>query len=30
MQAAGLVGPVNGAKARDILIPHATPSSDEE
>jgi len=30
MQAAGLVGPVNGAKARDILIPHATSSSDEE
>jgi S-DNA-T family DNA segregation ATPase FtsK/SpoIIIE len=30
MQEAGLVGPVNGAKARDILIPHASPSSDEE
>ncbi|MEK7527467.1 MAG: DNA translocase FtsK [Patescibacteria group bacterium] len=30
MEKAGLIGPVKGAKARDILIPHATPSSNED
>jgi S-DNA-T family DNA segregation ATPase FtsK/SpoIIIE len=29
MQAAGIVGPVNGAKPREILIPHATPSDGD-
>lgn len=29
LQAAGIVGPVNGAKPRDILIPHNTPSDGE-
>ncbi len=29
MEHAGIIGPVKGAKAREILIPHATPSNTE-
>ncbi len=29
MEKAGIIGPVNGAKAREILIPHATPNDTE-
>jgi len=29
MEKAGIIGPVNGAKAREILIPHTTPSDIE-
>lgn len=29
MEKAGIIGPVNGAKAREILIPHASPSDDQ-
>lgn len=29
MEHAGIIGPVNGAKAREILIPHATPQDEQ-
>lgn len=29
MEHAGIIGPVKGAKAREILIPHATPSDEQ-
>ena len=30
MEQAGLIGPTNGAKAREILMPHNTPAEGEE